>query len=104
MFAGRLQELTARITGKKPSFTASIVYDTMNRYGYLDNSLAIDTFGIVPRPVEETLQDCIRWLLHLGVVKRSISPHLLTDLAPDPDWLKANWSQEIEHNDLQQVS
>jgi hypothetical protein len=67
-------------------FTANIVYDTMNRYGYLDNSLVIDTFGIMPRPVEETLQDCIRWLLHLGVVKQTIPPQLLADLAPDPDW------------------
>jgi dihydroflavonol-4-reductase len=89
LLAGQLTELSARLAGKPPRYTASIIHESAGRWGFLDSSLAIGTFGVVPRPAEETIRDGIRWLLHIGAVTTPIPAHLLEVLAPDPEWAPA---------------
>jgi dihydroflavonol-4-reductase len=93
LIVARLLELMAKVTGSPPAFTWGDVYESVDRYGYLDASLAIQTFGIVPRSAEETVRDCIRWLLHLGAIKVTIPDKLLASLPPDPEWLIESGSE-----------
>lgn len=83
---GYLYEIVAKSTGSPPVMTKSDAHDIIERYWYFDCSQTKDTFGLVPRGAEETIRDCIRWLLHIGVIKASLPRQFAKKLAPDPEW------------------
>ncbi len=66
--------------------TRTYVQDTIERFWYFDCTKAKDTFGLVPRGAEETIMDCIRWLLHIGLIKSSLPGQFAEKLMPDPEW------------------
>jgi len=83
---GYLYEVIARVTGSQPLTTRSLALDTINRFWFFDCTKAKDTFGLVPRGAEETVRDCIRWLLHIGLIKASLPRQFAEKLTPDPEW------------------
>lgn len=86
LLIGYLLELGARVTGSQPAMSQSGAHDDIERYWYFDCTLTNRTFGLVPRGAEDTIKDCIRWLLHIGAIKASLPRHYSEKLAPDPEW------------------
>jgi hypothetical protein len=66
---GSVLEAGARITGKMPAYTRSVVYELIESVKHLDCSATYKTFGYQPRPARESIAACIDWLLEIDAVK-----------------------------------
>jgi len=86
LLIGYLFELGARVTGSPPAMSWSSAHADIERYWYFDSTRTNRTFGLVPRGDEETIRDCIRWLLHLGAIRAPLPRHFSDKLAPDSEW------------------
>jgi dihydroflavonol-4-reductase len=85
-WVGVLMAGISRLTGSQPILSREMAQDFVGRYGYLDSSRCIETFGIRLRSAEETLRDTIRWLLFLDKIKPQIARRIAADFPPDPEW------------------
>lgn len=83
---GSLLDLGAKMTGSEPILTRSAAHEMIQRYWYYDCTLANTTFGLTPRGGEETVRDCVRWLLHVGAIKRVLAAPYIEKLTRDGDW------------------
>jgi hypothetical protein len=72
--------------GAKPPMTRDVVYEAVGKYGYYDTEKTNKTFNIVPRNAQDTLRDCIRWLLYLDKIKPGVKETLTGKFPPDPEW------------------
>ncbi len=86
LLLGSLLDLGAKMTGSEPILTRSGAHEMIQRYWYYDCSLANTTFGLTPRGGEETIRECLRWLLHRGAIKPSLATQSTEQLTPDLDW------------------
>ena len=64
-------EKVSRKLGIRPLFTRDLVYEVADRYAFYDCSETNRTFGVNPRPNEETLISAIKWLAKTKKVKVS---------------------------------
>jgi dihydroflavonol-4-reductase len=83
---GSLMDVGARLTGRKPTFSRSLAYEVVERYGLYDGSLANRTFGLHPLAAEAAIRNTICWLLYLGKVTTKLPPVVLDRFPPDPAW------------------
>lgn len=69
-----LYERVAKLGGQKPFVTARQVEKRMGAYAYVDNSRARADLGFVPRPLEESIVDLLRWSAEAGHISRKLAP------------------------------
>ncbi|MDG9668589.1 NAD-dependent epimerase/dehydratase family protein [Hahella sp. CR1] len=74
----RVVETLCKLLHIKPPFTYDLVYEVVGRYAYYDCSEAAKDLGVKPRDAEETLKDCIAWLLSQNKLK----PRIAAKVAP----------------------
>jgi len=86
IFLSGLIEFGAKLTGSDPLVTREMAREFVGPYAYYDCSLANEAFELTPRPTEEVLTDCIRWLLYVGKIKPKLAGRLADSLPPDPEW------------------
>ena len=90
---GPIAELTgailggiSRITNKPPPYDRAVVKDMVGRYGYFDCNNTNEVFSLRPRGAEEVVQDTVRWLLFLGLIKPRAAKRITMPMVPDKDW------------------
>ena len=74
------------LLGKEPPYDRAIVQDMVGWYGYFDCSETNQTFGLEPQSAEEVIQETVRWLLYLGVIKSKVANRISAKFPPSPDW------------------
>ena len=84
--AGSALDVVSKLTGKPPQFSRDMAYENAHRYQFYDGSETNRVFDLSPRSADETVHDALRWLLHIGAIKRDLSPAVTARLAPDPMW------------------
>jgi len=89
MAVAAIVEFGAKISGSKPLFTRDIAYEVVDKYAYFNTELTNSTFDLTPRSAEDTLKDCIRWLVHQDRIKSGLKDKLKDKFSPDPSWNSA---------------
>ncbi len=72
LMTAKIVESACKLVGATPPFTYDLVYEVAERYAYYDYQDTIDTLGIKPKNAEESLRDCVQWLLDNDKIKPSI--------------------------------
>jgi len=79
-------EMGAKVLGKKPMATRALARDMSHRYGYLDIE-ETRKLGFEPTPLDEVLEETIRWLVHLAELSPKVVGKLGDRFQPEPGWL-----------------
>ncbi|UZE94823.1 NAD-dependent epimerase/dehydratase family protein [Alkalimarinus alittae] len=80
LLTAKVVESLCKVTGITPPFTYDLVYEVAERYAYYEFQDTIDTLGITPRKAEDTIKDCIQWLLDNQKIKPSIAQKVKNQL------------------------
>ena len=81
LLTAKIVEAVCKLFGATPPFTYDLVYEVAERYAYYDFQDTIDTLEINPKKAEETVRDCIQWLLDNDKIKPSIKQKVIYQLA-----------------------
>ena len=84
--AGSALDAISKLTGRPPQFSRDMAYENVHRYQYFDDRETNRAFDLSPKSADETVRDAVRWLLHIGAIKRELAPDVAAMLAPDPEW------------------
>lgn len=82
--------LAARLQGRTPPVSSEEASAYVGRYGYFDTTPAREVLGVTPRPLRETFEHTIAWLLHRDALDPGTCTKLADRFPPDPAWSKAH--------------
>ncbi|GBE21070.1 MAG TPA: NAD-dependent epimerase/dehydratase family protein [Actinobacteria bacterium] len=74
-FGAPLVGFVDRRLGRDPLFTAESVR-ALRTYRHIDHAKATRTFGYMPRPTRDTIEDVYRWFAEAGVIEGVRAPRL----------------------------
>ena len=88
MAGGSAMDAVSKVTGKPPQFSRDLAYEHAHRFAYFDCEETNRVFGLSPKRMDESVYDAIRWMLHIGAIKRKLPEDVVAGLAPDPAWVR----------------
>jgi len=75
-----------RALGKKDVTTVQEAREFIGRWAWFDPSKSKAELGFEARPMRETLDHTIRWLVHSGALSPKVEKRLREKYPPDPAW------------------
>ena len=82
LFAGKLFELSARLSGGDPRITSRMARDYVDTFSWVTSKKAETELGYTHRPAREALSRSVRWFLANGYVPAKAAGRVRLELRP----------------------